>query len=305
VVATGSSSYHLRARTRESLAGRATRTLLYPYGVNEVAGAEAGSTPAHRRPSRLRELVEEMTVFGGYPQVWQAVAARAKQTVLLNMVESLVLRDASDCFHIRHPQAFRTILRLAATKAGNLLNLSEWAALAGISVGTVSDYVSILEESHIVRLLPPFLGGRRAEITSTPKVFFLDNGIRNLLHGGFEPFAARGDRGLVLENFVFTEVVKALGPLDEVAFWRTKNRAEVDFVVRRGDRLVPVEVKAAETARLNVPRALHSFLGAYRPPAALMVTPAIQGTEVVGETRVEFVAPEGVRAAVQRLLSSD
>jgi uncharacterized protein len=87
--------------------------------------------------------------------------------------------DASDRFHVRNPAAFRKVLELAASQIGNLCNYSEWAAVAGIAVETAREYASLLADTHVIRLVKPFVGGKRAEITSTPKVFFLDNVVVN------------------------------------------------------------------------------------------------------------------------------
>ena len=84
-------------------------------------------------------------------------------------------------------------------------------------------------------MLAPFAGGRRAQITSTPKVFFVDPGLRNAPFAGFVPLANRPDRGALWECTLFSEVLEHLGLLDEILFWRAKSGAEVDFVVRRKD----------------------------------------------------------------------
>jgi predicted AAA+ superfamily ATPase len=305
IVATGSSSFHLRARTRESLAGRARRTTLLPFSFAEVDSAAKAGIPVHRRPDRRRALLHALLVFGGYPAVWTAPTDRERQVRLLDLVESLVQRDASDAYRVRNPGAFRTIVRLLATQIGSLVNLTEYASLAGVSVATAGDYVEILEESHIVKRVAPFLGGRRAEITSTPKVFFVDNGLRNLLHGGFEAFELRGDRGPLLENFVLTELLKGAAPLDEIRFWRTRNQAEIDFVVVRDDRFVPIEVKASVLRRPVLTRACHSFLQAYRPNRLVVVNLGLEGRSECNGTEVVHCSPEGLSAAVEEGLGPD
>ena len=86
----------------------------------------------------------------------------------------------------------------------------------------------ILESSHVIAVVPPFAGGRRAELTKMPKVFFIDNGIRNQLFGGFAPARGRNDRGVLMENLVFCELAKNLNPLlDSLRYWCSKSRAEV------------------------------------------------------------------------------
>jgi len=262
IVATGSSSFQFQARTRESLAGRARRTLLLPFSLEEVAAQLPTGLTTAVREERLMEAWREILVTGSYPEAW--LEADPRET-LRYLVEAFVLKDASDLHTIDRPDAFRRLLELAAADIGNLVNLSDWASLAHISRNTVARYLEIAEEAHVLRLVPPFQGGKRAEVTGTPKVFFLDNGLRNAIFGGFQPEQERADRGALWENAVFPELLKRLRLLDEVRFWRSKNGAEVDFVIRRQDRLVAIEVKAGSPRRPTLSRAARSFLRAYRP----------------------------------------
>ena len=146
------------------------------------------------------ERLARHLVYGGYPGVW---LDDAPEVILAGLVEAVILRDASDLFRIGRPDAFRRMLRLAAGQAGNLVNLSEWASILGISRDTVASYLEILEASHVVAMVPPFAGGRRSELTKTPKIFFIDNGVRNHLVHSFEPAGRRVDAGPTMENWVF------------------------------------------------------------------------------------------------------
>ncbi len=193
--ATGSAAFHLEAATRESLAGRAHRHLLLPYSLAEIESSLPGK--AALRQLRLEEALPSLALYGSYPRVH---SSNEKAQELADLVEAFVVRDASDRFKIRRPDAFRRVLELAASQVGNLCNFSEWAALAQVSNDTVIDYCRLLEETHVLRLVRPFIGGKRAELTSMPKVFFLDNGIRNQLFGGFAAFADRGDRGALFRK---------------------------------------------------------------------------------------------------------
>jgi predicted AAA+ superfamily ATPase len=193
-------------------------------------------------------------------------------------------RDASDLYRIRRPEAFRKLLSLAASQIGNMVNFSNWAENLGISVNTVIKYVNLLQESHLLKLVQPFVGGKRAEITSTPKIYFLDNGLRNLLFGGFSPIDQRADRGALIENLVLTELCKHTHPLlDTLSFWRSTSGAEVDFVVRTDDRLFAVEVKAGPLTRPKVSRSLRSFIAAYRPDTVVILNDTLaEALEIEG-----------------------
>jgi predicted AAA+ superfamily ATPase len=298
IYATGSSAFDLQARTRESLAGRAHRHLLLPLAVDEIAGVTEGAPRI--KEERLAEEVERRQLFGCYPSVYLADNPKG---VLAELVEALVLRDASDRFHVRYPAAYRKILELAASQVGNLCNFSEWAATVGVSNDTVAEYVSLMEDSHVLSLIPPFVGGKRAEITRARKVYFIDNGIRNQLFGGFTSLAQRADRGALLESFVFSELAKYRNPLlDGLHFWRSKSGAEVDFVLERQGRLLACEVKAGD-ARGRVSRSTRSFLDAYRPELLIVVNRTAHPPRAIGPTEVRFVPPSDLWRPVDEFLS--
>ena len=299
IYATGSSSFDLEAATRESLAGRAQRHLLLPLSLAEAAATLPANPLA--RGEALPRLVERMTVFGSYPTILTSGDPRAE---LATLVEAFVVRDASDRFRIRHTAALRKILELAASQVGNLVNLSEWAALSNVSNDTVADYCRLLEETHLLRLVRPFVGGKRAEITSARKVYFLDNGIRNQLFGGFQPTVERADRGALLEGFVFAELAKTVHPLlDGLSTWRSRAGAEVDFVVEHQGRLLAVEVKAGES-RGSLSRSARSFIEAYAPEQLLVVNRAAGPEISVDTTRVRFVEVDELAGTVEAFLAA-
>jgi predicted AAA+ superfamily ATPase len=297
VWATGSSSFDLEARTPESLAGRALRHLLLPLSLEEIAATVPGA-PRLAEDAMQQEALAR-AVLGGYPTVF---LAEHPERELAGLVEAFVVRDVSDRFRIRNVAAFRKVLQLAASQVGNLANFAEWSALAGVSNDTVAEHCRLLEETHIVRLVRPFVGGKRAELTSAPKVFFVDNGIRNQLFGGFGAVEGRADHGALIENLVFSELAKVTNPLlHTIRYWRSKAGAEVDFVVEHQGRLLACEVKAGD-ARGRLSRSLRSFVDAYAPERLLVVSRATAPEQTLGDTRVQFLRPWELHVAVREFL---
>lgn len=295
ILVTGSSSFHLRSRTRESLAGRATRTRLLPFSLAELLG-DVGDEPKAVRERIETERFERHAIHGGYPDVW---LSETPEVELTDLVEAIILRDASDLFSVGRPDAFRRVLHLAATQVGSLVNISEWSSIAGVSRDTVASYLEILESSHVVSLIRPFVGGRRAEITSSPKVFLVDNGIRNRLIHDFKPLSERIDKGAVLENWVFTEISKELPRDASLHFWRSAAGAEVDFVIVLGESVVAVEVKSERLRRPTIPRAARSFVKAYEPDQLWLVNMGFASRERIGGTDVSWIAPTEVATRVR------
>ncbi len=295
LLVTGSSAWHLGSRTRESLAGRATRTRLLPFSFAEVTGGLVEGRPPLQVGRILREAWREHVVRGGYPEVWLGERPARR---LVELIDAFVVRDASDLFRIDRPDLFRRLMELVARQTGSVVNLSEWGALLGLSRHTVGSYLAILEEAHVVQTARPFAGGKRSELTSRPKVYLVDCGLRNQLAGGLTAWEERGDQGPLLENWVFSELVKGL-PLDHsVHFWRSTSGAEVDFVVVGPDRIRAVEVKAGALGRPKVPRAVRSFVRAYGPERLVIVNTGLEAEGEIEGTPVTWCRPEGLGAAL-------
>ncbi len=300
LLVTGSSSYHLRAKTRESLAGRARRARLFPFTLDEVCQDAAELGPAMRCEIR-RERMGRHLVLGGYPAVW---LGEEPEDELAHLVQAFLIRDASDLYKIKRPDVFRALLTLAARQVGNLVNLSEWASLLGVSVPTVASYLSIMEESQLLRRVPLFAGGKRAELTATPRVFFLDAGLRNYLVGDLAPFEHRADRGPLLESWLFSELHKSLPFASSILSWRTRSGAEVDLVVRDGEQLVGIEIKAGSLGRPTLSRGARSFIEAYRPRLFLVANLGLEHRSNVAGRPVEWLHAADVTERVQQSLAS-
>lgn len=274
VLVTGSSSYHLQARTRESLAGRAVRRTLLPLSIEELLAFDPPPVPAVRT-ERARTLCARQRVIGAYPGVW---FHPQPERHLADLIEAFVLRDASDRFAIRRPEAFRRLLMLAAGQVGQMVNYSEWASRLGVSASTVSEWLGLLEETWIIRQVPAFAGGGRREVTAAARLHFYDMGIRNGVLGRFEQdLALRSDSGALAEGWAFGALCKAISREWTVHYWRSKGGAAVDFVLVNGDALIAVEVKAG--GRHRVTRSLRSFIDAYHPRCAILASDAYDAVE--------------------------
>jgi predicted AAA+ superfamily ATPase len=272
---------------------------LFPFTFAETLWDLSGQ-PQLLQSQNAEVRFQRHLVFGGYPAVW---LGENPEIVLADLVEAIILRDASDLFRIDRPDAFRRLLRLAATQVGSMINLSEWASIVGVSRDTVASYIEILESSHIVSAVPPFAGGRRSELTRTPKIYLLDNGIRNQLLHDFRPFEERVDKGAMFENWVFTELWKELPEGATLHFWRSTSRAEVDFVIVRGETIIGVEVKAAVLKRQTISRGVRSFVQAYRPQKLLMINLGHTAYEKIGYTEVMWVEPRDLVDQVHQAFS--
>lgn len=301
VFVTGSSAFHLQARTRESLAGRAVRRVLLPFSLAELASLEPSPLPLVRT-ERAARICHRQQLTGAYPAAW---TASEPQRVLSDLVEAFVVRDASDRFRIQRIDAFRGLLQLAAGQVGQMVNLSEWAAILGVAASTVREHLHLLEESWIVKLVPAFAGGKRREITAATRIHFYDMGIRNMLLGTFgSDLAHRPDRGALAEGWAFGELAKTVPPTWILRYWRAKGGAEMDFVLTRGDRIIAVEVKTA--GRPGPTRSVRSFIDAYAPECVVLAGgPEVTHTEARhSDTLVRTVPLHDLAAVIEQQIGA-
>ncbi|MFH1146643.1 MAG: ATP-binding protein [Pseudomonadota bacterium] len=291
ILVTGSSSFHLMSKTRESLAGRADRLRLLPFSLGELLRQESPANPVASK-SFSEKIFSRQMIHGSYPAVYLAPADPDRVRLLSDLTEALILRDASDLFRIKRVDVFRKLLTLLAGQTGNLVNFSELASLCHVDAGTIHSYVEILEESHIVKVVRPFAGGKRRELTTAPKIFFIDNGIRNQLLDAFSgDISLRPDKGALLENWGFSELYKRMPLSATIHFWRSKAGGEVDFVVEQAGKIVGLEVKSAEMDRPGLSRSARSFIDAYRPERFVVLNRSLETTLTIDNCRIDFQTP--------------
>lgn len=293
ILISGSSSLDLTVKAVKYLAGRLFSFTLYPFSFREFLGARDESLarlfegPLARQAmeppllGRFRSLLDEFIVFGGYPRVATTESKAEREIVLKNIFQIYLLRDIKDILGLVDDYKMMNLLKALAMQAGNLISFDELANLTGQSVVTVKKQINLLEKTFIVSSLRPYFTNKRTELVKNPKVYFFDPGLRNAAIQDYRPLAARGDKGDLYETFVFSELIKR-----DVAlrYWRTKSKAEVDFVV--GDQ-IPIEVKSGLTKPL-IGKSLHSFIAKYKPPRAFVLNESLFTDVAIGTAGVCF-----------------
>lgn len=153
-------------------------------------------------------------------------------------------------------------------------------------------FIYYLEETFIIKKATPFYANIRKEITKMPKIYFLDLGIRNFNQKIFQKFDIRHDQGQLLENYIFTELNQNLKyAYNTLHYWRTQDKSEVDFVLRSGNKIIPIEVKAKEMNKPEISKSFRSFIRKYGPEKAFVVNLSYQGKKQIEKTNIEFILP--------------
>lgn len=259
IIATGSSAFYIDKNFKDSLAGRKQVFELYPLNfeeflhfknqdklIDELKEMRKRKKYQSLQQKKIDALFEEYIIYGGYPAVVLANKEKEKKERLKELVNSYMKKDALEA-GIKEELKFFQLAMLLASQVGSLVNQHELSNTLGLSVGTIDNYLYILQKTFIIYLLPPKFGNLRKELTKMPKAFFNDTGLRNALLNNFSKINGRMDKGELLENYVYTRLRKLYG-LDALRYWRTADGNEVDFIVEQSiNKGKAFEVKYSDT----------------------------------------------------------
>ncbi len=172
------------------------------------------------------------------------------------------------------------LLKALSLQIGNVVVYSELSKLIGVNSPQLKEYLSIFEKAFLTKTISPFFTNKQLEIVKNPEIFFFDMGLRNVIINNFLPLEDRGDKGAMLENFVFRELVER-----DVKYYRTKNGAEVDFII---DDSIPIEIKSNLTS-IKISKSYHYFLENYKPKAGYVLNFNQIGSKVFNRVEVKFL----------------
>lgn len=221
-ILTGSSSLDLANEINEPLTGRKWEHQLFPLSWKEVS--------EHFAFAKAYQKLEEFLIYGLYPEV---VTSTNKRKVLLSLSGSYLYKDVLELVNIKKPDILLKLLNALALQVGSEVSYNELAKILQIDRLTVVNYIDLLEKAFVVFRLHPYSTNQRNEITSKPKIYFYDNGIRNAIIGQFNPLVSRLDVGALFENFFISEKIKRLtydGFYGKKHYWRNTQQAEIDFL---------------------------------------------------------------------------
>ncbi len=205
----------------------------------------------------LNKLLKEYITYGGFPRIALMRNKGKKEILLRELVTMYIEKDILKLYG----QTFRNdalrVLKYLSFYCGHMLNFEELSSHLSIELKKVNEIINILENTFIIHLVRPFYKSMVTELRKKPKVYFIDNGVRNVLA---EDFIFSLEKGFLFENFVFSQLVRKQKP---VKYWRTTSKAEVDLIFND----IPIEVKSTP----RVTRAFKSFISSYSPQMALIV----------------------------------
>ncbi|MEW5896682.1 MAG: ATP-binding protein [Nanoarchaeota archaeon] len=302
----GSSSLELKTKVLPALVGRLFLYELYTFDFEEFLSAkDEGLARVYKekklslknffedadeiaQPSFKDEFLgywKEYLVFGGYPEVVKSSDDEEKKLILKNIFNLYLEKDIINFFRIEETSKFEDFLKVLAFGISNVLSVSSLSSKMNISHQKAEGFLNILQHTYTISLLKPFYKNLVTEIRKAPKIYFLDFGLRNSVINNFLNFDSRTDGGELMENFVFRELTSAFEDY-KVNYWRTTGKAEVDFVLSKSGKLIPIEVRLSEG---KLGKSFYSFLKSYQPEKAVIVTLDKFAKQVINRTTIYWV----------------
>jgi len=248
-ILTGSRQFELMEKVSQSLAGRTALLKLLPFTIKELETYKVKS-------------LDEVIFKGFYPRIYdQDIPPRQAYG---DYFETYIERDLRQLVNIKNLSLFQRFVTLCAGRTGQLLNLSNLADDTGISHSTAREWITVLQASYIVYLLPPFYRNIKKRLVKSPKLYFYDVGlacwlcgIENITHIKNHPL-----RGHLYENMAVIEALKYrynLGKRDNLNFFRDSSGNEIDLIYNISHNLLPIEIKSGQTITSDYFKGLKKF----------------------------------------------
>lgn len=238
IIITGSSAFDIQKVTGEPLTGRKFDFFLFPLSEQEMINSE--------EPQQRFDRLKQRMVLGSMPELLSIETGEDKAEYLKSLVNSYLLKDILIYERIKDSSKIFNLLKMIAYQTGSEVSLEKIGKLLSMSKNTVDRYLDLLSKVFIIFKVNSFSRNLRKEITKHSKWYFYDNGIRNAVISNFTHLDARGDVGLLWENFLVMERMKFQSNnriITNNYFWRTYDQQEIDWVEEREGKLFGYEFK--------------------------------------------------------------
>ncbi len=250
-ILTGSQNFQLLSNISQSLAGRTSIFNLLPFSIDEL-----------KTTSHWNNQYEFFLQTGFYPRLYDQNIAAGDW--LPDYISTYIERDVRKMVNVTDLNRFRAFLKMCAGHLGQIVNFTKMASEIGVTYKTIQSWISILETSYILFLLPPYFRNFNKRIIRSPKLYFYDSGLACSLMNITSPdqldfhFA----KGALFESFIMAELMKLKfnGLLQgELFFWRDNHDNEIDCIIDSGDKIKAIEIKSGRTVNTGFLKPINFF----------------------------------------------
>lgn len=296
-VVSGSGSLELKEKIQESLAGRKRMFELGPVSFVEFVNYRTGYKYEAKlaqffalEQEKLDAMLFEYINYGGYPRIITENKAKEKRALIEEIFKSYIEKDVTSLLNISRPEAFVLLIRLLADRAGKLINYAQLSSEAALSTPTLKKYLWYAEKTFIVKQISPFFNNMNKELTKSPQIYFKDLGLRNHSLNLEGRIGEAHNTGFVFQNFIFQLLEQHASPYGwQTKFWRSKDKAEVDFVLDNGRIPIPIEVKYQKLKKPKISRSFRSFIEKYKPEKAFLINLEMDEVAMLDTTEIHII----------------
>ncbi|MBP9841858.1 MAG: ATP-binding protein [Simkaniaceae bacterium] len=266
----GSSQFLLIESITQSLAGRIITFKLYPLTYTELEqypqdpDFDSVFCMYHLKRKKIdQERLYELLWTGFYPRIYDKHLDSYKWYE--NYIFTYVERDVRSLLNVRNLRTFEHFLILCASRSAQLMDYSDLSNALGVSLPTIKEWISLLETSGLIFILPAYFENFSKRIVKTPKIYFSDTGL--LCHllsiRTVEQLKVHPLLGSIFETFIIGECFKRfynLGEIPPLYFWRDQTQNEIDLLIQRGGKGFPVEIKLSQSFHPDFKKNLEKWL---------------------------------------------
>ncbi|PIR12752.1 hypothetical protein COV49_04445 [Candidatus Falkowbacteria bacterium CG11_big_fil_rev_8_21_14_0_20_39_10] len=244
LIISGSSSFEIKSKFKDSLVGRTVNFEIFNLSFEEFLlfkkyHFDKKEKITEKKINELKLLFKNYVLYGGYPKIALTEEIELKAKYLQQIIDTYVKKDIRDLAQVKDVEKFNKLAEVLASQSGQLLNAAELSNTCKISKQTIEKYLFILENTYIIKLVRPFHRNLRGELFKTPKIFFYDTGLAQIL---WLKELQKEIIGSIFETSVYAELAKKYGR-ESIYYWRTKDKKEIDFILKHKNEIIPIEVK--------------------------------------------------------------
>ncbi|MEQ8686081.1 MAG: ATP-binding protein [Imperialibacter sp.] len=254
LIASGSSAFDISSKLNEPLTGRKWDFTLLPICWEEYEN--------HIGFLKSEQQLHNRLIYGFYPEVLNHPGE--EKDILRELTNSYLYRDVLSLADIRKPEVLEKLVQALALQVGSEVSYNELAQTVGVDKNTVASYIDILCDGFVIFKLNSYSKNIRNEIKSNRKIYFYDNGIRNMVVGNFNNLGLREDTGYLWENFLIAERLKQnlyKNTFSNIYFWRSRQQQEIDLVEENNGQITGFEFKWNMNKRVKLPK---TFMETYK-----------------------------------------
>lgn len=253
---TGSANILDMKQAKDTLAGRIIELELYPLSLKEKSQHPQVNCIdmlfSHSVESKrvVYDDVVEQIIRGGYPEALNLATPMQRRLWFSSYISTYVERDARDLAELRDIDSYFRFLNIVAPRSTQMLVKSDLAKEVGVRVETIENYLGILEQTFQVKVLRPYFENIGKQFVKSPKLYLNDTGVMSyfLKITGRENFEESMYKGALVETLVCNELMKHLSYAEtptDMYHYRTNDKKEIDFILKRGESIIAIEVKAS------------------------------------------------------------